>query len=184
LKENAVLAAGVALPLLLIVIFAIAGAVARAGAGDPQYDMVFAGYDYDSSWQIGLEKNVLTIRDTRPANISESSFSPKPQLYLFDHRTMAVTPLSVNFHHVVDGVVQDPVIDELNTHVLSALAVSPDGYRLVRHEYGDGLFSVLFGEGGNRASMLRKQGRTIYLKDVQPIYQRVELVAWVGEKKQ
>jgi len=184
LKENAVLAAGVALPLILIAIFFVAGAVARASAVDPQYDVVFAGYYGDSPWQIGLENNLLTIRCTRPVNSSPNRFSLKPQLYRFDHRTMTVAPLSINYEHIVDGVVQDPGIDELNTHELSAGAVSPDGYRLAHNEYGGGIFPELFGYGSDHATVLRKQSRTIRLIEPPPYYQRVELIAWVGRKKQ
>lgn len=183
LKENAVLAAGIALPLVLIAIFYVAGVVARAGVADPKYDMVFAGYYGDSPWQIGLEKDALTIRCTRPANSSPNRFLPKPRLYLFDHRTMTVEPLAINYDHMVNGVVQDPAIDELNTHVLSAGAISPDGYRLVHDDYDGGIFSDLFGYGGNRGNRLRKQSRAIPLTDGPPYFQRVELIAWVGGKK-
>jgi len=187
LKENAVLAAGVALPLALMLLFLIAGAVTRATVADPQYDMVFAvDYTLYPPWQIGLEENALTIRYD-PAGIRPGSCAPPwPQLYLFDHKTMTVEPLSINYNHIVNGIVQDPVIEKLNAHILSAENTSPDGYQLAHdYYYGGGLFSELFDFGNDRnTGILRKQSRTIPLAGARPDITRVRVIVWVGGKKQ
>lgn len=183
LKENVVLVAGVALPLALMLVFYIAGAVTRASVADPQYDMVFAA-DYLGPWQIGLEENALTIHYTAAGKLP-SSYVPGPRLYLFDHKTMTVEPLSINYNHIVNGVVQDPVIEKLNTHILSAEHTSPDGYHLADGDYSGGLVSELFDFGNNRNTIvLRKQSRTIPLAGAPPYYETRQLIVWVGGKKQ
>ncbi|MFZ0890533.1 MAG: hypothetical protein WA005_18990 [Candidatus Binataceae bacterium] len=186
-KTNLVLVAGVALPLALMLLFYIAGAVTRASVADPQYDMVFAvDYTLYPPWQIGLEENVLTIRYAPASNSSARDRPPWPQLYLFDHKTMTVEPLSINYNHIVNGIVQDPVIEELNTHILSAEQTSPDGYQLAHdYYYGGGLFSELFDFGNDRnTGILRKQYRTIPLAGARPDMTRAQFIAWVGGKKQ
>jgi hypothetical protein len=185
LKENVVLVAGIALPLALMLLFYIAGAVTSTSVADPQYDMVFAANYSDPPWQIGLEENVLTIRYIPASNLPAGYVPPKPQLYLFDHKTITVEPLSINYNHIVNGVVQDPVIEKLNTHILSAEHTSPDGYQLAYDYHSGGLFPELFGFGSNRnTSMLRKKGRTIRLAGGPPYYGTGQLIVWVGGKKQ
>lgn len=183
LKDNLVLVAGIVLPLALILFFYIAGVVARATVPDPQYDMVFAAEDYLGSWQVGLVNDALTI-SYASANHVPSKYVPGPKLYLFDHKTMTVEPLSINYDHIVDGVVQDPTIEKLNTHILSAGRTSPDGYYLADGSYDGGLFSVLFDFGDNgSASVLRKQGRTIPLAGAPPYYGNNRFIVWVDGKK-
>jgi hypothetical protein len=186
LKENVVLVAGVTLPLALMLLFFIAGAVTRASIAAPQYDMVFAA-DYDylyPPWQISLEENALTIRYTAGSNRPANYVPPRPRLYLFDHKTMTVELLEINYNHIVNGIVQDPVIDKLNTHILLAKHTSPDGYQLVSDYYSGGPLFGLFEFGNNRnTSMLRKQSRTISLAGAPPYLGNSQFVVWVGGKK-
>jgi hypothetical protein len=184
LKTNLVLVAGVVLPLALMLVFYIAGAVTRASVADPRYDMVFAADNPDRPWWIGLEGNALTIR-YNPANNMRAGYEPPgPRLYLFNHQTMTVEPLAINYNHIINGVVEDPVIEELNTHALSVGYTSPDGYRFTDDYYRGGLFADLFDFGDNRnTGTLRKQGRSIRLAGGPAYYGNSQLIVWVGGKR-
>ncbi len=183
LKNNGVLIAGIVLPLALMLVFHIAEVATRASVADPQYDLVFSANGYgDQSWHVGVENEQLVIRYTPPKTPPAGYVPPKPQLYRLDHRTMTASLLNINYDHVVDGVVQDPAIDEINKNSISTTAQSPDGYQLIYdYNYHSGIFPELFGFGYEHSSnILRKGARNIPVKaDGVTYYISAQLVGWI-----
>lgn len=183
-KENITLFAGIALPLILIGFFLIAGQIGKTTVPDPQYDLVFA-VDYYKNienrlWNIDIESGKIVIRKRKG---DKNEYSPLPRLYVFDRKTLSAARLDLDFEKTdSEGVLSSPLIESLNKRPLFPTPVSPDGYRL---EYfgrnGTGMLGEIFGMRGHPwYYVLAKGARTIPLKGQENLY-NAEFIAWVGD---
>ena len=117
LKENFALALGISLPLLLMVLFFVAGRTAQVTIDPPQYDAVFAT-NYNEGWanmpyRFQVDEGKLVIRFQKPEK--QTSYY-KPQLYVLDHETQYARLIDIDYDNVQDGKVQDPDLQALNKH--------------------------------------------------------------------
>ena len=193
LKENIALALGIALPLVLMIVFFIAGRATTVTVDDPLYDAVFAVNYYENHsdpnqpWHIGIDEGKLYIHFSPPPNGTATSYYPKPQIYRFNHKTLHAELVDINLDNIVDGKVSDPDLDALNALKLSTALQSPDGYSFEYHyrSSGSGIAGELFGFGRYQGSAyaLKKNSRFIQIIQVdgpQPFYQ-AKFLAWVEE---
>ena len=91
-------------------------------------------------------------------------------IYVFDHKTIYLKKIDIDFDNVVDGKIKDLELDVLNRKRINPDAVSPDGYVFERNSRrGNGLFSSMF-SGRRRYHALKNGARTVPLEEVQPIY--------------
>jgi len=190
LKENIALALGIALPLLLMAVFFIAGKAATVSVDDPRYDAIFVTNYYENlndpnqPWKIGVDDGKLAILFRPLPNTPHPPYYNKPQIYRFNHDTLRAELIDINFDNVVDGKVSDPDIDALNAKKLNPGPESPDGYRFEYHyrSSGGGVAGELFGFGRYRDSTyaMKKGPRAIMIEAPQPYYQ-AKLLAWVEE---
>lgn len=183
LKENFVLVVGIALPLVLIALFFIAGQVTRMAAADPQYDAVFA-IDYyhnaaerpfdisvDSSGNIVIKSN----------DVDDDLHYQVPQLLVFDHETLSVRPLDIDFDLKAQGTITAPDLEELNQHRIDPSPVSPDGYAFeYNYRSSNGIFGEIFGFGYRSRSQyaLRNGLRVIPVESTTYFYQ-AHFLGWV-----
>ncbi len=185
LKENYALIAGVTLPLILMILFFLAGAVSRASVPDPEYDALFVANYYNinnNSYKIRIEDGKLVI-SYKPADGRGPvgfDYPAKPELYIFDHATLKSRPFVIDYTPSADGRIMDSALDNLNKNKMLDSPVSPDGYTFsTDYDYNSGLFSDMFGFGRNRAAgVLRKDGRNILIKN-SPYYYGASFVAWI-----
>lgn len=184
LKENLVLTVGVALPVLLMVLFFVAGRVSESVVADPQYSLVFAtSYDErwsNQPWKIDVERGDLIIR-FEPQAGQEARTYVKPAIYLWEHEARYATRLDIDLDSVVDGVVSDPELTRLNQRILSPTGESPDGYRFEesRRPGAGGLLGDVIGIGGSRGSyVVNKGSRSVPIEGGERFYQ-AQFVAWV-----
>lgn len=186
-SDNLVLIAGVALPVVLMTIFFIAGRASDTRGDAPRYDAVIA-VNYDEGWpgqpwRIELEHGQLVIRLDASTVGQTPRRAGSPELHLFDHATLQTSRLDIDFDSRVDGRVRDPDLDALNARRLIAGPDSPDGYRLERRRRTPigGLLGDLLGVGRNRSPyVLRSATRTIPIRSTEPMYQ-ARLIAWVEQ---
>lgn len=183
-KENLALVTGLSLPLFLIGFFALAGYLGRTSGPDPEHDLVFA-IDYypnmdNRLWNITLEAGKIVVRRRKQAD--ENAYNNTPRLYLFDHATLTVQKLNIDFDKVdEEGIVSSPALEDINRRPLLPGPVAPDGYRLeYRSNGGSGFLGDMFGMSNNRSYYsLVKGSRAVALKGPEPIY-NAEPVAWIS----
>lgn len=190
LKENIALTAGIALPLVLMVFFFIAGRTATVAVDDPRHDAIFAvnyndGYP-NQPWRISVDGGKLTILFQPGPNDGGAPYYNKPQIYRFNHKTLRAELVDINFDNIVDGKVSDPDIDALNGRKLDTSPDSPDGYRFDYHyrSSGGGIAGDLFGFGRNQGSSyaMKKGPRAIMVEGPQPYYQ-AKFLAWIPDNE-
>lgn len=175
-KNNPALAAGIALPLLLIIIFFVAGKLVQLNVADPQYDALIAAnyYHYaDYPYSFEVQDGDILLRYQGSENQDKRNLT-QPELYRFDHDSFTVSAVAIDFEEEA----LSPEFIALNSHTIIDDPVSPDGYRLERDYHSGGIFNDFFGFGGDRNLYLQKDGRRIAI-DVPAYGYNTRLIGWV-----
>ncbi|MCB9979249.1 MAG: hypothetical protein H6862_06575 [Rhodospirillales bacterium] len=183
-KENILLLCGIALPLILIGFFLVAGQIGKTSVPAPQYDLVFAVDYYKNSqnrqWDINLESGKIIIQKRK---IEKDGPDTLPRLYVFNRRTLSAQRLDLDFDKTdSQGVLTDPLLENINKREILPGPIAPDGYRF---EYagngGSGLLGEIFGMSRRRwAYALVNGARTIPVKGDVSIY-NAEIIAWIKD---
>jgi hypothetical protein len=170
LRDNTFLAAAVALPLVVVVLFLASSIVPRWLVPAPSYDLLFrAGGPYDQAkpkvsvdFQVRNGRIEATVH-ALPAN----SYAQLSTLFHFDHNTMEVREIPWDLpDDLSEG---DPpriiVVDAPGGRRLLERAQAPDGYELsTRSPRGPGLVGDLFGmSGSGQFAALVNRGRVVRL---------------------
>ncbi len=172
LKDNIALAAAIALPLLLAVIFALSTVFVSATVADPKTDFLIATDNNDSvGFRFSVVNDRLTIsfQEYKDSNGNVMQYSPNPQLWRVRVPEMSVEEISLNNPNGNRSTakIDIPGVTDLKMRNISS---SPDGYIFVNsyRNGGSNLMTELFAGGGNYRDRytiaLQKQGRTIPVK--------------------
>ena len=198
LRDNAFIAAAVALPLVVAGAFIAATALPRLWVDKPAHDFLFAiDAPYRSQTTISL-----TFRTDGNELIAEAGYVPGTagvntrELYRFhadsgelEHVTPAI-PDYVRSQlmaatNATPGSARVPLPEPLAGIRLSTSASAPDGYRW-RHEYArtTGFFGELFGMRGHRyITAVEHGGRVVEVPavagDPYRYYYNVQFLGWV-----
>jgi hypothetical protein len=98
IKNNSVLAAGVALPFLLIIAFALANLTQYQTAEDPRYDFIFSERNYESSnnqranFGFNVENGKLNVIATKKPDNNDYY---RHKLYRYSAKTNTVTEITL-----------------------------------------------------------------------------------------
>lgn len=184
-KENVTLISGIALPVLLVILFYIFGEAAKKTVEDPRYAAVFVRDYYpnnDLPWTIKTEggKIVASVRALKEGeNIAGWT---KPGLYVFDPKENVARRIELAFDTEKPGPATSPELDALNASGrIVDDPVSPDGYRFeYRSGYDGSLLGEVFGmrSGRNSYYVLLKPPRTVPITAAEPLYSATFL-GWV-----
>jgi len=178
-KENAVLVAGIALPLMLALVFFMATRVSEGSGEPPTTAVVFTTGYYDSNVGYGFDvkDNKLVFRFNKP---DYNSHMQKPRLYIYEPSKKAVREIELPDIDNTKKSASAPVpgVGKLNT-----LEKSPDGFVFEQGSSGGGsnLMTELFG-GGSRyrnQCIMRKDVYRHVLPDVSDYSCR--FIGWVVE---
>lgn len=188
-KENIALVAGIVLPLVLVVIFLIAGEISKASAPELKHDMLFTTNYYPHNnhhhYRFKVDNGKLVVTYKVPADDDEHRHYHKnpPKLYLYDHKTQYASLLDIDWENEENGIIKDPDINALNQNKLLTNEVSPEGYSLEYHYRGSrGLVGELFSYSGSRSRYaLKNENFVIPLKGVDNFY-NADFIAWVEKK--
>jgi hypothetical protein len=195
LRENAFLAAAVALPLVVVVFFVLASLVPRWLVPPPAYDLLIRANDVytQATSRVSVD---YAVRDgglevvVKPLPPGGYNTSARSRLFLFDHATMSVSEITVEMpDHFENLQEHDPPLTRRiaalgGRRVLDHLQ-APDGYQLEnRGSRGAGIVGELFGMSRYGAEMaLVKKGRVVPVKlplAFQEVYYApISFVGWV-----
>ena len=188
IKENLVLVIGLALPLLLIVLFFVAAVLPKSMGAPPQHEMLFTTmkYEYESSPDFLLDfsvKNKQLLVKARKNDDKGKNFSSK-KLMAYDGKTETVREIAIDTSKLADGA--EVLLEETKNFSIDTSAVSPDGYVLDGPNYsGNGLVGGLFGGGYRNSGYRLKKGNIGYKLANTPVdyyYDQVKFIGWVVKK--
>lgn len=190
IKENLVLIMGLALPLLLMIVFMASTMFPLGPNNPPKYSMVFSSQDYYS----GNNNSPLSVNFVVKEGILKAQFTRNPansyygwrKLYLFDAETKKVRDLSFGLPADVDAIktTREDLVEATKDMKLDTNLQAPDGYELSYDGYSrSGLFNDIFWNGGSRETRLRNGNSSIKLMgsdtNMNFYYGNVQFIGWV-----
>ncbi|NQX89743.1 MAG: hypothetical protein HRT77_13890 [Halioglobus sp.] len=189
-RQNMMLVVSVALPLLVVIMFAAASILPRLYTAPPEHDLILA-YDTRGVTRREAPFNVqLSVVDNRVvARVSkakESSHGSIPRIYRYTHETKSFHEISVPFTEGTYQLSAGAVIPipELEAVRVTSDLRAPDGYEFRGNESDSGFLSELFGGGNNLNSVtIAKDGAIVRLRlpTTDSLYRRynIKFIGWV-----
>jgi len=193
IRQNPLIVASVALPLALIVIFALAGFIPKLMVAPPQYDLILADRTYAAPNVRDYGVTILVQGDKVVARIDRNETNRSwtlSRIYRYSHQTSSVSEFEValpeDTESLEDGDIL-PIIGLENARISTSI-VAPDGYEYRGYERGRGLMFEIFGAGrSNRDVSIGKDGAVVRIRYPNASgypygYRQAEFVGWVVEQ--
>lgn len=192
IRENLILLAGIALPVVMMAGFLIASRLPQTPANPPRYDLVFFVDDYNSGNGNSLPVTVnLVVKDGRlvaqyvPMSAA-NNYGYWKKIYRYEAATRTVREIPFGFPsdlNTLTSLREEPVAG-LEAVRLDTRLQAPDGYELASDEYrGNGLIGDLFWRNGTGRPRLRNGASSVPLElasDTQYYtYSNMQFLGWV-----
>lgn len=189
-KENLVVVVGVALPLLLVLIFGIARMVSTVSVDPPQFKAVYAekdGYSYGQfKYDVDTTGKLVVTYEAQPysGQRAEKPVPARVKIHVWDPNTGSDKKFTVQVPDANAAGVTTADTSELANVVIQEGTKSEDGY-----EYSDaytrgpdGIMPEIFGYRGSYNDRFRvhKNGRSFYLPQEQR-YNEITFIGWAKE---
>ena len=179
-KQNILLIAGIAIPVFVVVIFAVVALIPMMGE-KPQFDCLFStGYAYSSPYTFKVKKGKLYIsyylRDRRYN-------SPTPRLYRYIAATQNIIEIPLDIEDFEDDQVKSrsKIVEEVADLNLDPSKISPDGFQLGKPSRSRGsTFPLLFSSRSHYDSYIWKKGSRVKLPLDENAY-NTHFLAWVNK---
>ncbi len=187
-KENLVLVIGLALPVLLIVLFFVATVIPKSMGTPPQYEMLFTTtkYDYQNKPEYVIDFNVKNqqLMVNSKKNDEKNYNNATKILMAYDGKTETVREIKIDASKLTEG--NEVLLEETKNLSVDTAVISPDGYTLEGPNYGgNGLVGGLFGGGyRNTGYRLKKGGVGYKVPNMQPdyYYSQLQFIGWLAKK--
>ena len=188
IKENLVLVIGLALPVLLIVLFFVATVIPKAYNTPPQYEMLFSVVNYNNQNRPDFELSFSVKNQqlmVKPKKIEgKDNYNNTKKLMAYDAKTETLREIAMDVSKFSDGAAM--VLEETQAMTIDAATTSPDGYVLESSNYnGNGLLGGLFGGGYHNQGYRLKKGSFGYKISNQQgnnYYDQMQFIGWVVKK--
>ena len=187
IKNNLPLILAIALPIMLIIIFAIAQFLPKFFVLSPEYNLVFATNYYESQndkylgYRINIKNNKLVF-EYRKLKYQRT----KPEFFIFDAKNNILKKINYNLPKVTNESWHIIKIPELDNLLLDDNKKSKDGYILKsnRKYNGLGLLDLFFTSRYSGNYAISKDNYNIEIKPLnnQRFYQ-VHFIGWVLNDK-
>lgn len=163
LKKNPALFIGLALPVLMILIFAGIPFISSFMVPPPKYNFIYSFNNYGSDGKLKVVDGKLILQ---VHNSWRESRQIQQILYLIDVGSkksikLNLLPSKDELSLIPPLETREFIVEGVSLKALDPSNISPDGYE-VRTTYNDNFFSLLFFFGDNRQNRLsiKKSGRT------------------------
>ena len=188
IKENLVLVIGLALPVLLIVLFFVATVIPKMNSTPPQYEVLFSVQDYTSQnkqdyildFKVKDKKLMVKSKKTDEKNY----YNNYKKLMAYDSKTEVMREISIDANQLIDG--GEILLAETKNMTIDTAMQAPDGYMLENQGYsGTGLVGNLFGGGYRNHGYRLKKGNVGYKINTQQnnyYYDQLSFIGWVVSK--
>lgn len=179
--------ASIALPLLVVIFFALASVLPGWYSTPPAYDLLVSLQDRATS-RTSPFKIQLMVRGERlraiVVKLDQPDYQNTPRLFRYSHLSGDVTEVSIpipeNFSDLEEGV--EITIPELEGLKVSDALRAPDGYEFRGRRRGGGLMTELFGGSRNRTDVsIAKNGAIVRVRlpTSDYWYNNVKLAGWI-----
>ena len=190
LREDAVIALSVALPVLVVALFSAATLLPRILVDPPVYSLLLVDDTANASISSPVNIDLSVVNDRVRVRISKRQEDEReqfPRIYIFDHATASVRdipiPLPDDIDQLKDGT--EIVIPGLTNLKISAAFRAPDGYEFQGFANGGaGLMTGLFvGNRTRNGVTIAKDGAIVRIR--LPVandwYSDIRFLGWIVE---
>lgn len=188
MKQNPTLAAGIGLPLLLIVLFSVASAIPAMFVEAPKHDVLFYAQSYSDKPIADVTLSVSGGKLKAQYRKQNNQYSNNKQnLYLYSAKTSTVKQINITPPDAGTENWQDFTIPDVSNLQLDTNLTASDGYTFesYRKRYGSDIGSLFFIGRSYRTNgpVLSKDGRTIPLHPKSGDYYsyNAQFLGWVKE---
>ena len=191
IKENFVLIAGLALPVLLVGFFFLAVTLPKSMVPPLKYSLLFSTETYNQAQPLPYVTSFFIGPDGRlRARLTKAQpgvYTSK-KIVMYDAQSLSVReiPFTINLPtpEVVDNT--EVLIPETEKYKLDGNTTSPDGYTFGSAEYGHGglITDIFVGYRYNQDYYLRKDGAAYKIPDIgnTPYYYgSMNFIGWIVE---
>ena len=186
LRENAALAIGILLPVVVVVFFLAATYVPRLLVDPPQYDFLFAqDYNYSgqqSRWRYEIDIDERSKLRIRVFLTEPDKYAPRARLFRYEHLSGNVREISLALPETAEGAEAGIIIEvpEFSSEVIDTRRVAPDGYELLEPRRGGGDFLGLFYRSTRRGLAIGKHGAVVAVPSGNDLgYYRARFLGWI-----
>lgn len=164
IKENFVLCLGLALPVVLVVLFLLSSTLPRHFATPPAYKLILADYDYryspnDNGYTVKLQVENGTLK-MRLTPTRDGYGSQNPHLLIYDGARDSVQKVDITIPD--PGAYTQSVtlpVQEAAQFKIDTTNKAPDGYAFLHSRGGGGgIVTGVFGGGYRHQRMYVKKG--------------------------
>jgi hypothetical protein len=190
LRDNPVIALSIALPILVVALFAAATVLPKLLVDPPAYSLLLVDNTADGSISSPVNIDLSVVNDRVRVRISKREEDEReqfPRIYIFDHATASVRDIPILLPDDIDKLKDgtEIVIPGLTNLRISAALRAPDGYEFQGYANGGaGLMTGLFGGSRTRNGVtIAKDGaiERIRLPVANDWYGDIRFLGWVVE---
>lgn len=187
LKENLTLVVGVALPILLVIVFYFAAVLPKILVPSPKTDLLYltTPYPHDgitAEVKDGILKIWITP-EVRKGNL------PMPRLFRFNAKIQTTTEIPITLSSAPGIVVlnkrEELIIPDIKDLTLDTEDISPDGYKVEISSFNGSGVANLFLLNTKRTLIISKNGNVINVSDDQnniDKYKSIKFIGWIHAK--
>lgn len=170
LRKNLMIVVSVALPLLVVIFFALASILPGLYATPPAYDLLITHQGRALMAESPVRISLTVQGERLRATVSKSkgpNYGNRPRIFRYDHVSGNVReidlPIPEDLSELPEGS-EIPVPELARLRISNALR-APDGYEFRGYRRGGGLMTELFGGSRNRHNVtITKDGATVRLR--------------------
>lgn len=192
LRENIVLVAGIALPVLLMAGFMVASSLPSRFSDPPRHDLIFAVNEFGPNTSLPISVRLIVKDQVLKAQYTR--IAPQPggyagawkKLYRYEAGSQAVRELAFGVPQDIEAITgtREDTVEATADIRLDTSLRSPDGYELTFGDTGrSGLLTGLFWSSYSYEPRLKKGSSSVRLAtgDNQPYISvgNIEFIGWV-----
>lgn len=189
LRQNPMIAAGILLPLVIVVFFVFATAIPKWLVDPPAYDFLFTVAD-NRSTNPKIEVRFDVVNDRLRVRLFKTKvdYPTVATLYRFDHETLDSREISIDLPNDTESF-EDGEEVELSAFAdrpISTGRKAPDGYEISEPRYRDGnLMTALFGSNRRNRLSIHNSGAVIDVpqpsNNAYYYYYNVNFLGWLTD---
>jgi hypothetical protein len=189
LRKNLMIVVSVALPLLVVIFFALASVLPGLYSTPPAHDLLLALHGRGTAKTSPVRISLMIKNEHLSAVVvksEKSTYDNNPRLFRYDHLTGEVReigiPLPEDIVDLEEG--SEILIPGLENTRISGAIRAPDGYEYRGRRRSGGFMTELFGGSRNRTDVsIAKKGAIVRVRlpTSDYWYNDVRLIGWVIE---
>jgi hypothetical protein len=191
LKGNVALAAGILLPLVIVVLFLLSTWIPKALVDPPQYDFLYTQdrgyYENAAGWRYQVSLDPQRNLVARAFRAEPNTYAPSDRLFLFEHEDGNVREIPLPVPESTDVGEEGVQVEvaEFRGRVIDPSRISPDGYSLVEpYTQSRGILGLFYSSRRNPLAISKNGAVFEGAKGSDVNWYAAEFIGWLIPQEQ